>query len=532
MASIKRKTVTRPLPLSATLVERRRKATAKELQTAPDQTTITETVATWKDKRGNKQTGVVIEGDNGVRRVRTQSNTYYAKYRDGNGVVQEVATGCRDKQAAKTKLAALLSIADKVRVGSLTATDVQVGEHSKTPLAEHIADYIADLKSRGVAADRIRTSETRFNAACDGCGFRWLRDLNAEALRKWLRSQPEMSAATYNWHSALWVAFGWWLTGRRLEGKRQSQTGERRLSSNPFEGLGKRNEKDDRRRIARALTLDEMRRLLDKATRRPLEDALTVRRGKNKGKLVAKVSDARRVKLERLGVERALIYKTLILTGLRANELRTLRKGELSFGDVPFLVLRSSNEKSRKGSTIPLKSDLADELREWCKDRKATDLVFSVPTGLLRILNRDLEAAGIAKIDENEGRVHLHAMRHSTGTHLSAAGVSPRTAQAVMRHSNISLTMNTYTDERLLETSAAVEHLPDLPIGCVAPTVAPASYKTGQNSGGSDKTGSLPNSRQIRKNPAKNNASQGFDEWAILDSNQRPLRCQRSALTN
>ncbi|WP_246106110.1 tyrosine-type recombinase/integrase [Rosistilla ulvae] len=191
-------------------------------------------------------------------------------------------------------------------------------------------------------------------------------------------------------------------------------------------------------------------------------------------------------------MERALIYKSLILTGLRSNELRTLRKNELSFGDVPFVVLNSCNEKNRKGSTIPLRSDLAAELRQWCQDKQPGDLVFDVPTGLLRILNRDLEAAGIEKIDESDGRVHLHAMRHSTGTHLSAAGVSPRTAQAVMRHSRIELTMNTYTDERLLETSAAVEHLPDLPItpeakSCVAPTVAPDAYKTGQARSGTDK---------------------------------------------
>ena len=58
-----------------------------------------------------------------------------------------------------------------------------------------------------------------------------------------------------------------------------------------------------------------------------------------------------------------------------------------------------------------------------------------------------------------------------------------------MRHSDIALTMNTYTDEKLLETSAAVELLPDLPIGkqraeaksFVAPTVAPTSYKSSQD---------------------------------------------------
>ncbi|EMB14846.1 hypothetical protein RE6C_04414 [Rhodopirellula europaea 6C] len=74
----------------------------------------------------------------------------------------------------------MLSEADKVRVGSLTTTDLEIGDHNKTPLANHVAEYIADLKTRGVNADRIKTSETRLNAACNGCGFRWLRDLKAE----------------------------------------------------------------------------------------------------------------------------------------------------------------------------------------------------------------------------------------------------------------------------------------------------------------------------------------------------------------
>ncbi len=232
------------------------------------------------------------------------------------------------------------------------------------------------------------------------------------------------------------------------------------------------------------------------------------------------------------------MYKTLILTGLRSNEMRTLRKADLSFGDLPFLVLRSSNEKNRKGSTIPLKSDLAAELREWTKDKEPSDLVFNVPTGLLRILNRDLEAAGIKKIDERDGRIHLHAMRHSTGTHLSAAGVAPRTAQAVMRHSDIALTMNTYTDERLLETSVAVELLPSLPITprdteaetSVAPTVAPTSYNSSQNGSIPGKRGSMPGSDEKQKHPAKHGVLQGFNQSGRRDSNSRPLRPERSAL--
>ncbi len=204
-----------------------------------------------------------------------------------------MATGCRDESAAQTVLTELKRTADKVRAGSLTANDLQIKEHSQTPMSIHVDEYIRHLRERGVNPQRVKTSETYLKNDCDGCGFRFLRDVNAESLRKWLRSQADMSAATYNWHSGLWIAFGWWLAGRRIEGKRPSQTGERRLASNPFEGFGKRDERDDRRRTARALTVDEMRRLLEQARKRPLEDALRVTRGPNAGSLTAKVSDER-----------------------------------------------------------------------------------------------------------------------------------------------------------------------------------------------------------------------------------------------
>ena len=133
---------------------------------------------------------------------------------------------------------------------------------------------------------------------------------------------------------------------------------------------------------ARALTEDELARLLEAARRRPLEHAMTVYRGPNKGKLLAQVSDDRRHQLQRLGDERALIYKTAVLTGLRLNELRTLECRDLSFGDVPFIKLSHSNEKNRKGSTLAIRSDLATELRTWIADRDRSDRVFNVPSGL------------------------------------------------------------------------------------------------------------------------------------------------------
>ena len=86
--------------------------------------------------------------------------------------------------------------------------------------------------------------------------------------------------------------------------------------------------------------------------------------------------------------------------------------------------------------------------------------MFNLPTNLVRALRKDLKAAGIPYRDELNRVLDVHALRHTTATHMAKAGVAPRTAQAIMRHSNIDLTMKVYTDPRLLDERTAVNALP------------------------------------------------------------------------
>ena len=99
--------------------------------------------------------------------------------------------------------------------------------------------------------------------------------------------------------------------------------------------------------------------------------------------------------------------------------------------------------------------------------------VFRVPTELVKILDRDLVMAGIAKrlkdgrIDKRDERgrtIDVHALRTTFGTHLSKGGVPLRTAQAAMRHSDPKLTANVYTDPKLLDVADALKSLPVLPL--------------------------------------------------------------------
>ena len=81
--------------------------------------------------------------------------------------------------------------------------------------------------------------------------------------------------------------------------------------------------------------------------------------------------------------------------------------------------------------------------------------------------------------DERGRSIDVHALRTSFGTLLSKAGVAPRTAQAATRHSKIDLTMNVYTDPRLLDVSGAVESLPSLPLSGGPQTERIAAKVTG-----------------------------------------------------
>jgi len=334
--------------------------------------------------------------------------------------------------------------------------------------------WLAHIEAKGVTPGRVRTNRQRFTQVAEDCGFARLTDLDGVDLERWMvdKAADGMSAGARNGYREACVAFANWAVRAR------------RLGENPFAYVPKADAKADRRRKRRALTEDELTRLLDATQRRPLLEAMTVRRGKDKGKPLGELKPRTRETLERLGRERALIYKTLVLTGLRKNELASITVGQVILnGPFPHLILHAADEKNRQGSDIPLRTDQVADIRAWLNEkllvaqkeaiRRGEDVpvdlpadapLFIVPAGLVRILDRDLKLAGIPKKDSRGWTIDVHALRHTFGTLLSKGEVAPRTAQAAMRHSSLDLTMNVYTDPKLLDVAGALERLPQLPL--------------------------------------------------------------------
>ena len=78
------------------------------------------------------------------------------------------------------------------------------------------------------------------------------------------------------------------------------------------------------------------------------------------------------------------------------------------------------------------------------------------------MIRPDLAAAEIEERDETGAVADFHALRHSFITALAQGGVHPKTAQDLARHSDINLTMNTYTHTKLERRRDALVALPNL----------------------------------------------------------------------
>ncbi len=250
------------------------------------------------------------------------------------------------------------------------------------------------------------------------------------------------------------------------------------MVENPFSGIPKANVQADIKRERRALSEKELRRLFRATRIRPLVEAKTVRRGPNKGEQAAKVRPKTEVRLQRLGRERELIYRTLAFTGLRQNELASITVAQVhTSANPPYIDLNAADEKSGRGTKIPLRRDLAVLLTAWIDEKPHSQPVlsmanagrvdpstklFNVPAQLVKILDRDLIAAGIPKRDDRGRTIDVHALRHSFGTMLAKSGATPKESQLAMRHSKIELTMNTYVDASLVDVVGAVESLPTI----------------------------------------------------------------------
>jgi integrase len=167
-------------------------------------------------------------------------------------------------------------------------------------------------------------------------------------------------------------------------------------------------------------------------------------------------------------------------TGLRISEVLGLKWGDIDFQELLFHVTRSvvdgvigkcKTETSRK--PLPLDEMATEHLQTWREASvysKPEDWVFAsewrdgkmppwADTLLDRYLRPAAQAAGITK------RVGWHTFRHTYSTLLQANENDVKVVQELMRHANVTTTMNVYTQAITSKKRQAQSRVVDLLFG-------------------------------------------------------------------
>jgi integrase len=394
----------------------------------------------------------VVETKNGWRTV-TESEFFIARFTDANGRFRERSTGCRDLRAAEHKLNTWLQEIEKVKSGILSQDEFEISKRISDKIDDQIPLFEEYLKAKCVTSDYIKAMVAKITRICKCCNFKLMAELNGTILLRWLNKQVAagMGAKTRNNYREAILCFANWAVDNKS------------LAVNPFIKVPKAKEALDRRHERRALTMTEILRLLKAAEERPLYELTLIRVGKRKGKNEAKVREEVKEQAKLLGLERKLVYATLIYTGLRKEELASITIGQVFIdAEIPHILLAAKDEKARRGAALPLHPELTEHLKQWLKLKENAppkEKLFHFSYNLARDITRDLKYAGIEKRDVMNRVVDVHALRHTHATLLAKRGVSPTVAEKSMRHKNIKQT-GIYTHLDIEDVAEGVNRIP------------------------------------------------------------------------
>ncbi len=342
---------------------------------------------------------------------------YHLRYRVGEMPVDRwKSLGVTDRIVAEKKAKEFIQELEREAAGILEPKLIRTA--AMKPLAMHLEDYLADLGKRNRAGRNGRGGrqlKMRVTTLLNECNWHVAYNVNADAFIAW-RSGQQKSARTLNHYLQAMVSFLNWL----------ERVG--RIKGNPLKFVGKIDERGQPKRVRRAFTDDELRRLVTGSG------------------------------------TRGIVYFAAARTGLRQEELRQLIWDDLRFDDkIPHVRVRVVCAKNKKEEHVPLVPEIAEALRAHRPaDYSVNDLVF--PKGVPRAerLQRDSERNGIAYRDESGRFADFHALRYTWATFLQRHGIAQRYAMKLLRHSDIKLTSKVYTDETQLPIYDAVKILPRL----------------------------------------------------------------------
>ncbi len=375
---------------------------------------------------------------------RVAGGPWVAAWFDHTGKRRIRSTRTTDKRAAERLLAKYVADAALRRDGVVDPRHDRFSAANRVELAEHVDAYITHCRRSGQAEKHVVEKERHLKNLLAGTEATRLSELTAEALTKhmWAMKTAGKAARTANFARQVAVAFmGWCVNTNRVE-------------VNPLKVVARQDERNDRRRVRRPLTDDELALLF----------AVAEPRG------------------------RRAWYMAAALAGLRKGDLQRLRWADIDF-DAGTITVRDG--KASREDIIPMHPQLAGELARRLDEYPALPQTKVFPTTVTdQTRLKDFLRAGLARrevvtdaegqvvmtgkgkrqrpktrivTEDAEGRViDLHAMRTTLGTALAKAGVAPQLAQRIMRHADYRTTLKHYTVLGVVDLAKAIDALPPI----------------------------------------------------------------------
>ena len=393
------------------------------------------------------------------RKVKTKSKKWWAQYKDAYGRLKRKPLAI-DKTSAQAMLNQILLRVDREKAGLVDPTE----EQRKRLLTEHFKEFESYLRNKGVGEKHVSENLSKLRKMAAARKWHLIGDISASSALEFLGQlrRDGLSVQTYNNYLTAVKQFTRWLVR------------DRRSPIDPLIHLSRMNVRIDRRHDRRALTEEEFSRLIE-ATRG--------------GKRIEGIS----------GTDRAMMYVLAAWTGFRKGEIGslTLRSFRLD-DDPPTATVAASYSKHRQEDTQVLHPEVVRQLKDWLatKKRLTPDQPLFPVSGRVpgvwerktsKMIERDLMAARDKWLDEakkNDDELNrrlksdflcfcnhdglyadFHSLRHWFITGLARAGVKPKMAQMLARHSDVRLTLGVYTHVELSDRCAAIESLPAPPRG-------------------------------------------------------------------
>lgn len=386
---------------------------------------------------------------------------YYIKFKDEHGKWKMVA-GYTDKQATETKLREL-ERETECRIRGL----VDPYERPRqVELAEHIEAFRRHLESENNTGEYIDRTISRLQAIFVGCGFTRINDLTAydanDRVIKYLRDRrglkPKASKKEKGENRLSAASSNHYLTAIKNFCNWASKAG--RMPPSSIANV-KKTTTEENSRPRRAASEVEIAKIIKAAGKGGEVYGLT-------------------------GEQRVYLYLTATNTGLRAQELASLRPFDFRFrARPPHILVRESVAKNGVETEQPLQPAFARKLAKWlCTHCRPDEKIWpgNWYQRAAEMLEVDLKAAGIP-VKTADGILDFHALRATFITSLVRGGVHPKIVQTLARHSQIELTMKLYTKLTASEVAPALDVLPE-----IAPNLHQTRVRSGHSESETDRS--------------------------------------------